>query len=847
MRGRRDRVLPTEGLRRPQGWRMRGVLLLMGVSVAAHALPGSRICTSTAADHQCTGLQPSAEAACIAYIPLFAATTVFDPPWELAGVHSSTPNGHGCAMDFVIHNTATDQTIPDDSISESGFYESYDVGDRYLDAPGTCPAVGDPIYPLTGVSTEEIVTGLRVGGEALVLTYDTRRQLPQTAGDVPWLASPQPSFGAMWTSNFHKSLVAEAAYASMGGDYSNVVMHRGGARVASAGPAGHVDTCGSNTGGPDPGTGAPTFNSATIRGLHVVFSGPVDTAPATLNDERAATQESYRGDGRVSAVAAAAGGTLQYTYSDVASADAPVTGLLTRITDANGRWLDFKYEQPSPGGPVHVRHVDASSGEFVDFAYDGVDNLARVTWSDATFQQFLYEDPAHVWALTGVRDEAGQRYASFAYDASGRATLSELGSHEAMKVSGSYGADLASGPHWQVAESVTSPGMMCRIHSWVGPGQQDMTVAGQPVTFATANVNGMPRAASQSRPAGSGCAASSSDQDFDADGNVTRRDDFNGNRSCMAYDLSRGLETVRLEGLPGRGSPVPKACPADVAGYVPVVDPGSAYPERKISTQWHPDWALPVGRAEPLKLTTWTYNGHGASCVPASATLPDGKPLAVVCARTEQATKDATGGAGFAATSSGPARTWRYTYDALAHVLTETPPRSTGGRAHATTYAYYAHTSFPDGVSGHTLGDLRTVTNALGQVTQFTSYDKAGRLLSSVEANGTVTTRSYGPRGWLHTVTLQPADGPAETTTYDYGPTGLLHVATLPDATTLTYTYEDAHRLTDVADNLGNTVHYVLDSQGNRIDEQRHDASGRLGAEVTRVFDALNRLQTTTR
>ena len=40
---------------------------------------------------------------------------------------------------------------------------------------------------------------------------------------------------------------------------------------------------------------------------------------------------------------------------------------------------------------------------------------------------------------------------------------------------------------------------------------------------------------------------------------------------------------------------------------------------------------------EPKKLTTITYNGQGATCAP-STVLVDGKPPAVVCTRTEQAT-----------------------------------------------------------------------------------------------------------------------------------------------------------------------------------------------------------------
>ena len=43
-----------------------------------------------------------------------------------------------------------------------------------------------------------------------------------------------------------------------------------------------------------------------------------------------------------------------------------------------------------------------------------------------------------------------------------------------------------------------------------------------------------------------------------------------------------------------------------------------------------------------------------------------------------------------------------------------------------------------------------------------------------------------------------------------------------------------------------NTVTYTLDNMGNRIGEQLKDPSGALARNVTRIYDALNRLQTVT-
>jgi len=58
--------------------------------------------------------------------------------------------------------------------------------------------------------------------------------------------------------------------------------------------------------------------------------------------------------------------------------------------------------------------------------------------------------------------------------------------------------------------------------------------------------------------------------------------------------------------------------------------------------------------------------------------------------------------------------------------------------------------------TGHAAGDLQTVTNAAGHVTQFTLYDRAGRVKQMVDPKGVVTDMAYTPRGWISSVTVTP-------------------------------------------------------------------------------------------
>jgi YD repeat-containing protein len=237
------------------------------------------------------------------------------------------------------------------------------------------------------------------------------------------------------------------------------------------------------------------------------------------------------------------------------------------------------------------------------------------------------------------------------------------------------------------------------------------------------------------------------------------------------------------------------------------------------------------------------YNGqsHGGTtvtCAPSTSQVA-GKPLPVLCRRIEQATTDASGGSGFAAPVTGTARQWDYTYDRFGQVLSVNGPRTDVADIERRTY----HPD-NDAVPGRR-GNLATRTNSSGHVTQFTAYDANGRPTRIVDPNGVTATLSYHPRGWIASAAL--SDGVStRTTTIAYQPNGTVQRITQPDGSFFQLGYDAAQRLTSITDNLGNSVSYTLDNVGNRIDEQFKDATGSLRQRVSRVFDALSRLQSVT-
>jgi YD repeat-containing protein len=183
---------------------------------------------------------------------------------------------------------------------------------------------------------------------------------------------------------------------------------------------------------------------------------------------------------------------------------------------------------------------------------------------------------------------------------------------------------------------------------------------------------------------------------------------------------------------------------------------------------------------------------------------------------------------------SVPNRVQTWTYNQHGQVLTAKGPRTDVNDT--TTFVYFADTT-----ADHTLGDLQSVTNAAGKTTTFTKYNKHGQVLESSDANGVLTVNTYDPRQRLLSTTVA-----GQTTAFTYDGVGQLKTTTLPNGAVITNSYDDAHRLTQVQDAAGNKIVYTLDNEGNRIGEQVKDASGTLVKNITRSFDALNRLQSVT-
>ncbi|HLF95583.1 MAG TPA: DUF6531 domain-containing protein, partial [Methylococcaceae bacterium] len=312
-----------------------------------------------------------------------------------------------------------------------------------------------------------------------------------------------------------------------------------------------------------------------------VFVPPVNI-PATLLETRDASGthtgwryvseeeevETYDAAGHLIFLANRAGLAQTLTYD--------VQNRLSQVSDSFGRTLSLSYD-----GLNRIRTVTDPAGGVIRYAYDTAGNLSVVTYPDATpadsadnpARLYHYEDPRFPHALTGITDENGARYATWSYDAQGRAASSE---------------------HAGGAEQVTL--------SYEADGSTTVTDAlGKTRHYAFETVLGVvrPTRVEESCP---GCESRARTYGYDAQGNATFRTDFNGNLSCFAHDPARNLQTARLEGIAPGG-----ACPTDLTAYTPAA--GST--ERKVTTAWHPTFRLPIRVEEAGQRTESVYTAAG--------------------------------------------------------------------------------------------------------------------------------------------------------------------------------------------------------------------------------------------
>lgn len=355
------------------------------------------------------------------------------------------------------------------------------------------------------------------------------------------------------------------------------------------------------------------------------------------------------------------------------------------VTDGFGNSLSYTED-------AHLQPRTLTTPNFsVVYNYDAANRLlsaVKTAGSHVTTRSYHYENATHPRFLTGVTDETGVRFATYAYDALGRATSStHAGGAGLTQVA--YNADGTT--------TVTDP-------------------AGRATTYHHLIVNGVKRISQIHGEPAPGCPASNSSFTYDSRGLLSSQTGATGSVTSFTYN-SRGLEASRTEAL---GKPE----------------------QRTVSTTWDAVLPVPALVTESGRETAYTYDTSGRML---TETVTDTGTTSGV-ARTTQRTYTTEGLVHSSTQPNGAATTYAYdargnvqsATNALGHVTTYT--YDTANRLASQTEPNGLVTTYVWDADDRLLS--RTVGTAPGQTTVFT-YHPTGTLASTSLPTGLVTSYTY--------------------------------------------------------------------------------------------------------
>lgn len=504
--------------------------------------------------------------------------------------------------------------------------------------------------------------------------------------------------------------------------------------------------------------------------------------------------EVYDGSGLLNSVTDASGQGIILTYSTAStpSSIAPRAGLLLNVTDGYGRRLSFTYDQDG-----YLIHVILPDQQTLVYAYDQHRNIQSITYPGGKVKTYVYNESSLTnglsltHALTGIVDESGVRYENITYS----------------NDSGSLG---------YANSSAFAGGVDSTQITYAGSSATVQYPLGTSSTLTLATVQGVNKVTSVDQLCGAACNQLYKLRSYDTNGYPFSVTDWDDNVTKTTYD-DNGLLDQRIEA-------------------------SGTTNQRTTNITWNTTLRVPLTRAalnangDTVGSTQWVYNSAGQTL-----------------ARCQiDPTSSVTTGYTCSATGTVPAgvRRWTYTYcDAIDStqcpiiglLLTATGPRT--DLTQTTHYRYYmdsatAGCTTPGGAC-HQPGDLYQVTDPLGHVTTYASYDADGRVTRITDANGVNTDLTYTPRGWLASRSVAGA-----VTTFGYKPYGAVQSITDPDGVTTTFGYDAAHRFTDITDAQGNYIHYTLDAAGNKTKQEIFDSAGTAHYSQSQTFNTLGQLTT---
>ncbi|MCO6445309.1 MAG: RHS repeat protein, partial [Anaerolineae bacterium] len=460
----------------------------------------------------------------------------------------------------------------------------------------------------------------------------------------------------------------------------------------------------------------------------------------------------------------------RYTTSEGEVELYSAAGTLQFITDRHSNTKTLTYDTQN-----RLDRVDTNTGEYLIFGYDTSNRISTLTDHANRVWAYRYDAAGNLEYVDNP-DSTSKRY--HYEDTRFPHALTGITDERGIRYA-TYGYDDQGR-----ANLSTHAGNAQRVDIvYNADGTRTVTNSrNQPSTYNTAVQLGVALVTNIAGPGCSTCGTGNTSYTYDpANNNLLSKTENGVTTQYGNYD-SKGQYGYKIEAV---GTPQERRTDYtyDARFYhkiTTLTEPSVAVGQQKVTTTAYDDWGNRLSE---------TVNGF----------RPDGTPVS----RTT---------------------TWQYT--GPLHQLSQVDgPRT--DVADITTYAYYPD----DANQGANRARLRRVTDATGvALRDAIQYTATGKVLSESRPNGLTLGYTYYPgNDRLQTLT-EPTGSTSRVTRWTYLATGEVETVTQADgsadATTLTFGYDDARRLTRLTDGLGNYIEYTLNTEGNRTFEKTYDSAG---------------------
>ncbi len=492
------------------------------------------------------------------------------------------------------------------------------------------------------------------------------------------------------------------------------------------------------------------------------------------------TIETYNMNGDLMEVAYANGVTEALEYMPFAGSDGTRV-VLSRVVNNFGKYIEFNYNND-----YQINSISDDTGRQWYYAYDLSGNLQQVTKPDLSVVNYHYENSEFPHALTGITDERGVRYSTYAYRFDGLAELSYLGA-----------------PHLTADQQIDRDYIMFRSsYSILADSFGNETV----YYFDKANLQGV---MTRLHLPGRGVYDSPDVKyDYAMDFRYLDKSSTPLLQSKNAFGVLTRYADHNVQGDPGI-----------------IVEADGTQLQRQ--TEYTYDTRFrhkPLTIKQPsvvtgkFKLTEYEYDDIGNVLRHSiSGYKPDGTAIS---------------------------RDTRYAYDGPYSQISliDGPRLDVIDTIH---FEYYPNTN----VEGYNRARLRQVYLGTGQILRDNiQYSATGKVIAEERTNGLQIAYRYYPGNdrLYEIIETDSQSSERRVTRWDYLESG--EIATLTfgadsaNPQTLMFGYDAARRLKTLHDGMGNSVVFNLDREGNLESQQVFDAAGMLRKQLSQAFDSVNRL-----